>query len=131
MRLYGDLVRVVHEINQAGARELRTLGFTPAQYQLLVLVDASPESSQRQIAERLGVTTGNVSMLVTRLEQAGLVVRIPDGAAYGLRLTHAGRDALDRIRPLHAEFLVHCFSRLDDDQLATLERLVGLLDPAS
>ena len=131
MRLYGDLVRVVHGINQAGARELRDLGFTPAQYQLLSLVDASPECSQQQTAERLGVTKGNVSMLVTRLEDAGLIDRIPDGAAYGLRLTGAGREALARIRPLHAAFLANCFAGLDDEEMAALGRLVAKLDSGS
>ncbi|MGL5817979.1 MAG: MarR family winged helix-turn-helix transcriptional regulator [Phycicoccus sp.] len=129
MRVHGELVRIVHAISQEGARELRTFGLTPAQYHLLALVEMSAECTQQQVAERLGVTKGNVSMLVSRLEEVGLVARIPDGAAVGLRLTATGRDALERIRPRHARFLAERYSRLDDGQLDDLEEILRRLDP--
>ncbi|WP_375424812.1 MarR family winged helix-turn-helix transcriptional regulator [uncultured Friedmanniella sp.] len=130
-RLFGQLVRVVHGISQQGARELRGHGFTPAQYQVLVHLGRSPGCSQRQLSERLGVTKGNVSMLVTRLEDLGLVSRTPDGAAYTVDLTDDGRARLAELQPLQARFLADCFTPLSDDDLAHLSALIAALDPSS
>ncbi len=72
--MFGDLLRVVHGISQDGARELRRHGLTPAQYRLLLAVGATPGCRQHELGDLLGVTKGNVSMLVSRLERDGLVV---------------------------------------------------------
>ncbi|MCY7342855.1 MAG: MarR family winged helix-turn-helix transcriptional regulator [Pseudonocardia sp.] len=128
LRVFGDLVRVVHSISQGGARELRAHGFTPAQYQVLMTVATNPDCHQQQLSDQLGVTKGNVSMLVSRLEDAGLLDRIADGPAHNLRLTEQGRDQLATLRPLHARFLAERFAPLGDDELAALARLVSTLD---
>lgn len=128
--MFGHLVRVVHAVSQDGARALRTHGLTPAQYQVLRHVSAHADVQQRELGELLGVTKGNVSMLVSRLEADGLLTRIPAGAAYCLRLTGPGAALLARIRPEHAAFLVERFAGLADDQLAALDRLLDTLDRA-
>lgn len=131
LRTFGELARAVHGIAQAGARELRGHGLTPAQYQVLVVVHARPDVQQQELSERLGVTKGNVSMLVTRLEEAGLLVRMPVGAAHQLRLTDRGGELLRRLRPDHARFMADRFAGLDDDELHVLADLIGRLDPSS
>ncbi|RZU51181.1 DNA-binding MarR family transcriptional regulator [Krasilnikovia cinnamomea] len=127
MRVFAALVRAVHAISQDGARELRTHGFTPAQYQLLVLVGADPGCRQHQLGEALGVTKSNVSMLITKLEAAGLLARVPEGAAYALHLTPEGAATVARLRPEHSRFIARRFADLDDDELACLKRLVDKL----
>ncbi len=125
--MFGDLLRVVHDISQEGARELRGHGLTPAQYRLLLVVGATPGCRQQELGELLGVTKGNVSMLVSRVEDAGLVSRVPDGAAYTLQLTAEGTRTLARLRPAHSRFLAGRFATLDDAELATLGALVARL----
>lgn len=127
LQLFGDLVRVVHSISQGGARELRTHGFTPAQYQVLVAVGERSDCHQQQLSDLFGVTKGNVSMLVSRLEDAGVLDRIADGSAHRLRLTAQGRDRLRTLRPLHARFLAERFEGLADEELETLARLLSAL----
>lgn len=127
LRVFAALVRAVHAVSQEGARELRGHGLTPAQYQLLVAVGDAPGCRQQDLGESLGVTKGNVSMLVTRLEDAGLVARVPDGAAYALHLTTAGSRTVARLRPEHGRFLARRFAALDDGELAQLGRLAAKL----
>jgi MarR family transcriptional regulator for hemolysin len=127
-QVFGHLVRVVHAVSQDGARALRVHGLTPAQYQVLRHVSARADVQQRELGDLLGVTKGNVSMLVSRLEDDGLLTRTPAGAAYCLRLTEAGSALLARIRPEHAAFLVEQFAGLDDGELAALDRLLAALD---
>lgn len=128
-RLFAELVRFVHGVSQAATRELAGHGLTPAQYQVLVRVGARPESTQQHLSEQLGVTKSNVSMLVDRLEQAGLLRRRPAGAAYDLMLTDAGRARVAELRPRQAAFMAERFAVLDDDRFEQLAALVAALRP--
>lgn len=118
------LVALVHEIGTAGARELAQHGRTPAQFRTLWMLARHPGCTQQRVAEELGVTKGNVSQLLARLEEDGLVRREADGAAYVLRLTPAGERLTDELVPAHHAFLERWFSRLGAAELAQLERLV-------
>ena len=116
---------------EVAARELREEGLTPAQYQLLVALAGRPDVQQQELGAMLAVTKGNVSMLVARLESAGLVARTPSGAANLLRLTPEGEATVARLRPRHAAFLAERFADLSDADLAELGRLLDVLERRS
>ncbi|MEU1837265.1 MarR family winged helix-turn-helix transcriptional regulator [Micromonospora chersina] len=125
---FAGLVRVVHLISLAGAQELRTHGLTPAQYQVLVLLHRRPRATQRELTDALGVTKGNVSQLLSRLAEARLLDRTPEGAANRIGLTDRGRQLIRELIPAHQEFLTRSFSALNDEELGTLARLVAKLE---
>lgn len=116
-RLFAELWLVMNEITRGVQGELAPFGLTHAQFQVLLQVDATPDILQRELSERLNVTTGNVSMLVSKLEDAGLVARIPAGAAYLLRLTPEGKERLDSLAPTRERFIADLFSPLSVDEL--------------
>ncbi|MGN6330834.1 MAG: MarR family winged helix-turn-helix transcriptional regulator [Motilibacteraceae bacterium] len=118
-RLFAELWLVMNQITRGVQGELAPFGLTHAQFQVLLTVDASPDISQRELSERLNVTTGNISMLVTKLEQAGLVDRIPDGAAHRLRLTEAGEERLHELAPTRSRFIRELFSPLSVEEIRT------------
>lgn len=121
--LFGVLARIVHRTAQDASAVLRTEGLNPAQFQLLRAVRDAPGETQQTFGDRFGVTRGNVSMLVTKLVDAGLLVREPRGAANGLRLTRRGAELVRRLEPDQSRFLTERFRALDEDELATLHRL--------
>jgi DNA-binding MarR family transcriptional regulator len=118
------MVGLVHRIGTDGARELARRGRTPAQFQALWMLARHPGCTQQRLADALGVTKGNVSQLLARLETDGLVCREADGAAYVVRLTPAGEGLTDELVPAHDVFLDHWFGDLDESELAELERLL-------
>ena len=126
--VYAGLVRVVRLVSTAGAQELREHGLTPAQYQVLVLLQRRPQATQRELMDALGVTKGNVSQLLTRMEQSGLVRRTPDGSANRLALTEGGDALVGELRPAHGRFLSRSLGALDVDELSTLAALVSRLE---
>jgi DNA-binding MarR family transcriptional regulator len=82
---------------------------------------------QHELGERLGVTKGNVSQMVSRLESRGFVARVPRGAGNELRLTDEGRDLVDRLLPDQQAFFRERFGSLGDSELAQLDALLERL----
>ncbi|MEO3935349.1 MarR family transcriptional regulator [Dermatophilaceae bacterium Soc4.6] len=116
-RLFGELWLVMNDITRGVEAELKPFGLTHAQFQVLLHVISAPDLSQRELSERLNVTTGNVSMLVSKLEAAGLVDRVPAGAAVRLRATEAGRQTFDSLGPTRARFMLTLFAHLSVSQM--------------
>jgi MarR family 2-MHQ and catechol resistance regulon transcriptional repressor len=111
-RLFGELWLVMNDITRGVEAELKPFGLTHAQFQVLLHVIGTPDLSQRELSERLNVTTGNVSMLVSKLEAAGLLDRVPAGAAVRLRATEAGRQTFSSLGPTRARFMATLFAHL-------------------
>lgn len=123
-RVFGLLARIVHRTAQDAAAELRRHDLTPAQFQLLRAVRDRPGSLQRELSEHFHVTGGNVSMLVAKLETAGLLRREASGAAFRVSLTDAGAALVGRLEPEQDAFLVRRFAGLSGEDLSRLGRLL-------
>ncbi len=79
------------------------LQLTPAQFSVLMLVDANPGRNQTEIASTLGILRPNFVALLDELESRDLCVRIRssnDRRSHILRLTEKGRAVLSRARKL-------------------------------
>ncbi len=124
------LARVYHQIQQAAAAQLRGHGLTMAQFDVLAQVGADEGLTQQALADRLLVTKSNVSQLLDRMAQAGLVERLPEGRVCRLTLTDRGRELRADLLPLHERLITSRIGVLDDDDRATLHRLLRELDQA-
>lgn len=112
----------------AGLRDQR---LTAAQFNALLVLRAAGKQGMlmSRIGERLVVTRSNVTGLIDRLEQRGLVARgtCDDRRATAIRLTDAGRSLLDRSIPRHAELLSELTDCLTDHQKRQLVKLLTKL----
>jgi DNA-binding MarR family transcriptional regulator len=82
-------------------------GLTPQQYRMLKLVGAGGERSAR-LAERLAVAKPTLTSTADGLVTAGLLSReteTSDRRVVRLRLTSAGRAAIDRADAVYADWL--------------------------
>jgi DNA-binding MarR family transcriptional regulator len=87
-------------------RALARVDIRPAQYSVLVVVDANPGLSQSDIAEFLGIERARLVHLLDRLEKRGLTERRAspkDRRSHALYLTREGQRALKKIKSLAAE----------------------------
>ncbi|MGW5667937.1 MarR family winged helix-turn-helix transcriptional regulator [Micromonospora sp. NPDC003776] len=127
--LAGDTVRRIMHIAAAMRHYQDTaiaeLGLTPAAARALHELDPDRPLPARDLAEQLGCDRSNVTALVDKLEQAGLVerrVEPADRRQKTLVVTDAGRRVRDRVRGVMSD------SRLLDglgaDELAALRELV-------
>ena len=121
------MLLTAHRMTQSAGSRLRDADLTPAKYQLLLRLRSESGLTQGELAARLGVTKGNVSMLVTQLQHAGLVDRIPDGAANQVALTARGLTVVDRLMPDEERWTSEQFAALTTDELDELVRLLHRL----
>ncbi|GAB77902.1 transcriptional regulator, MarR family [Austwickia chelonae] len=126
------LQRVYVLLDDGERRALTTQQVTTTQYAMLrTLADGPPEGLPvSRLAERMLCTRGNISRVVVRLENAGLVRTGSHGEDQRLvlvRLTDQGHTALRRAREAVAAADRRRFAGLDTDELRTLSILVDRL----
>ncbi|WP_228926518.1 MarR family winged helix-turn-helix transcriptional regulator [Streptomyces sp. DH7] len=126
-RLNGQFLSVADELARPG-------GLTAAWWQVLgaVLVEPLPVAG---IARAMGITRQSVQRIADLLVGRGLAEYVENPAhrrAKLLRVTEAGREAVSRIGPPHAEFAGRLVGEMGVEGLGeavrVLERLSGALE---
>lgn len=122
-------LRLAHQAVEAAKDErLRPTGVTPAHYAALINIHGRPGLTNAELARALGVTPQNVTGLVGRLLDRGLVERTPHAVhdnVRELRLTDDGRTRLAaadaEVNAMEAELAAH----LGPEGSAQLRTLLG------
>ncbi len=106
---------------------LREIGLSIAQFDLMSTLSEAEGITQRDLAEKLYVTKGNVSGLVDRLVEAGLVLRkgIPgDRRSYALYLTGAGRGLVEQGMAVQMNFVQETIGALPKSDIEQLDSML-------
>jgi MarR family transcriptional regulator, lower aerobic nicotinate degradation pathway regulator len=98
----GFLVRRMWQIHVAMfLQETKGSGMTPLQFSILLVLEASPDLEQFALAFRVGLDRSNLSEIVSRMTNAGLLKCGPsqrDRRTKVARLTKRGLQMLRRLR---------------------------------
>lgn len=127
-RIWFRFLRLHQRGHAAMSQRLKTIGLSIAQFDLLSTLTESEGITQRDLAERLYVTKGNVSGLVDRLVEARLVDRraIPgDRRSYALHLTEDGRRLAALGMETQQSFVAQTLGTLPPGDLAILDQVIS------
>ncbi len=127
LRVWFRFIRLHRRAVNTIAVELKELGLSIPQFDLLSTLTEREGLSQQELAERLYVTKGNVSGLLDRMVEAGLVERRPipgDRRSNALYLTDKGRDLAERGIAAQRAYVTRTLGALPLKDLADLERVV-------
>jgi MarR family transcriptional regulator, organic hydroperoxide resistance regulator len=127
LRVWFRFIRLNRRVTAAMAGELRGLGLSIPQFDALSTLTEGEGMTQQDLAARLYVTKGNVSGLIDRLVEAGLVERraIPgDRRSHALFLTGAGTDLAARGIAAQKAYVARTLGQLPPEDIADFERLV-------
>ncbi len=119
-------------VQQLG-RELDAAGEIPlSTYDILVqLSEAGGKLRLRDLVDRVVLSQPGLSRKVARLEEEGLLDRLPDptdGRGVLVRISRSGRSALRSAAQVHLAGIERTFaSRIDDDEAAVLARVFARL----
>ncbi len=100
---------------------------TPQQFGLLRFLWEEDGITQVELSSRSQIDRTTIGGLIDRLEQSGLLVRLPhrsDRRAHLIRLTDAGRSLKDELLPLGEELQRRILSPLSVEEV---ERLIAIL----
>ncbi|KQO71978.1 MULTISPECIES: MarR family transcriptional regulator [unclassified Methylobacterium] len=127
LRVWFRFIRLNRRVTAAMAGELRGLGLSIPQFDALSTLTEREGMTQQDLAARLYVTKGNVSGLIDRLVEAGLVERRPipgDRRSHALYLTPAGADLATRGIVAQKAYVARTLGQLPAQDIADFERLV-------
>ena len=128
-RIFSEMVSFMQQVQRAADAALAGTGVSPAQFFILSALARQGPQQQSKVAAQLGVTAANVSQLLVKLADAGLVQRHAQGKAKVVSLTANGNKLVTQLQPAHEKFLRSRFEPLKTDErvalLATLHRLTG------
>jgi len=100
-------------------RRLASIDISPAQFSVLVVADANRGLSQAELAATLGIERARLVRLLHRLEQRGLIQRLPssaDGRRHALQLTRDGQRVVARAKALSDQHEAGLMKRLGPER---------------
>ena len=116
------------------SKHMISSGLSLARWKVLEILDAKGSIRQKALAQELGFAERSVTQAVESLAGDGLVERMPDpadGRAKLVTLTDEGAAALAAADKAGAEVLQRIFGTLDRKQLASLDKLLNVIDDAA
>ncbi len=132
LNAYVKLMRASETITARIHRPVIDAGLTVTQFGVLeALLNLGP-LSQRDIGRKILKSSGNITLVIDKLEQLGLVRRersAEDRRYYAVSLTPAGRKLISGIFPRHAAKVAEemkVLSREEQEELSRLCRKMGL-----
>lgn len=99
LHIWGLLAQIHNRISARASEQILPPGVSPAQAGLLRHIIDHAGQTQAQLANDLGVTKGNVSMLLEKLEQGGYISRRRLGTANLISPTAAGQTLMAELAP--------------------------------
>ncbi|MGF6949969.1 DNA-binding MarR family transcriptional regulator [Neobacillus sp. B4I6] len=105
-RIYNQSIR---EFNQ----HLKKWNLTAAQFDILVQVGSHERLSQQELANKLFVTKGNITQLLRKMEDLGLINREQEWKTKYLSLTEVGKEFFYEVVSKQEQFQASQFSNLN------------------
>lgn len=133
LRLWIALARCYATYSKAVSCKIQEYGLTPPQFGIIEALHHLGPLSLGELADKLLVTGGNVTYVMDRLEEQGLVVRErspADRRIVQAKLTPRGKELIGRVFPEHAIYIEELASHLDPAEREELRRLLKKLGRA-
>lgn len=124
------LMRVYAVIDRRTAELLKEFDLSVAQFDVIAQVGSHEGTTQQGLADALMVTKGNVTQLLDRLEERGLLERrsIPGRRGKCLYLTPEGWALNRRVVPAQEAMVTETFSCMPVEDRRQLNAMLGHLD---
>ncbi|MCP3888092.1 MAG: MarR family transcriptional regulator [Desulfobulbaceae bacterium] len=105
-------------------------GLTVSQFGILEALFHLGPMPQKELAQKILKSAGNITTVINNLEKASLVSRTTndqDRRFYNISLTPKGKRLIQDIFPAHADVILERLSKLTEDEQEILGKLLGKL----
>jgi len=107
------LVKCYQAFEAYSAADIRALGLTPPQFDVIATLGNTPGMTSTELGEKTLITKGTLTGVVDRLADRGWVERAAhqsDRRCQIVRLTKVGEALFARVFPAHMAYLDTCFA---------------------
>jgi DNA-binding MarR family transcriptional regulator len=122
------LARVYNHQLRKSADHLKKWHLSVSQFDVLAQIGSKEGLTQKQLADRLLVTQGNITQLLDKMAAQGLIAKTKEGRCNYLFLTPKGRELYLEVVPKQEQFQSEQFDALTDDEKHQLLKLLRKLD---
>ncbi|MEZ4600033.1 MAG: MarR family transcriptional regulator [Syntrophotaleaceae bacterium] len=119
-KLARQIVEFYEKLSNWEHEVVRGSDLTPGQMHAIEIIGHEESLRMKELAEKLGVTTGTLTVTVDRLERKGLLERKPhesDRRSYRVVLTEAGREHFALHHQYHLKLTEEISSALSKAEL--------------
>ncbi|RZM31655.1 MAG: MarR family transcriptional regulator [Sphingomonas sp.] len=132
VQAYVRLVRSAEALHAGVSRGLTVEGLTASQFSAIKVLYIHGKLAQREIAQYILKSGGNITVLVDHLERERLVTRerdTTDRRVVYVSLTSAGRDLFETVYPGHLDRIREAMGGLSDEECRQLTTLLQKVSP--
>lgn len=122
------LARIYIQQIRKTTEHLRQWHLSPAQFDVLAQIGSKEGLTQKELADRLLVTQGNVTQLLDKMISLDLVAKRREGRNKILSLTPKGRELYHDVVPKQEMFQSGSFNVLTEEEKVQLLTLLRKLD---
>lgn len=120
------IMRFTHQSNQLSNEFLKRFDLTVAQFDVLAQIYLYGPLTQSELAEKVVVTQGGISRMLTRLEKEGCIVRKQDWKTKTISLTKKSEAIMAEAVPAQLAFQTSFFEDvLTKEEEQTLYKLIS------
>jgi len=123
LKLVVVLSRLGNGLSEGLMASIKKIGLHPTEFALLeALYHKGPLPIQR-IADKILITSGNMTYVADKLEKKGLIIRTPhqkDRRVTLLKLTDQGIEVMDEAFPKHYDHIKYLLNGLNDNEKEVL-----------
>ncbi|MBS4174697.1 MarR family transcriptional regulator [Bacillus sp. FJAT-49736] len=124
LMIWFRLSRIYNKSIRESNQHLKEWNLSVAQFDVLVQIGSHKRLSQQELADKLLVTKGNITQLLSKLEDLGLIKREQEWKTKYLSLTKKGEDLFQEVVPKQEQFQASQFSKLTQDEKKQLLELL-------
>ncbi len=127
------LQRSANTVANEAYRPLGAHNLTVSQFGVLEALHKLGPMYQRDLAQQILKTTGNITTVIDNLEKRGLVKRIremKDRRYFQVKLTPEGAELIKKLYPAHTKRIGRIMNNLLKDELNEFKRLCEKLNEA-
>lgn len=123
-----QLIELYDKISSWEHSVVKDSGLSPAQMHTIEVIGHRKNLRMKELAEKLGVTTGTLTIAVDKLEKLDLVARKPhdtDRRSYFVILTEKGEKMFAEHHRFHEDFTSEISTELTNAEIKTFSTLLG------
>ncbi|MEY9095966.1 MarR family winged helix-turn-helix transcriptional regulator [Paenibacillus sp. RC84] len=118
------LSRVYNKSIRQSNQHLKAWNLSAAQFDVLAQVGSHERLTQQELADKLLVTKGNITQLLSKMEELGWIRREQEWKTKYISLTAEGQALFDEAVPQQEQFQASQFGALDREEKKQLLELL-------